>query len=65
MILYEAMLYYQFRSLNQQPDDLSWLSEPVDNWPNNHHFLEFRDFVKNLHVVNDDAERLKIDSLML
>ena len=38
-------------------EDLSWLDAPVGLWPCFPSFLKAREFVKNLVVVNDGAER--------
>ena len=48
------------RCLDQQPDDLDWLSAPVTEWENYPAYIDFKDYVMNLHVINDDAERLDL-----
>ena len=47
-----------FRMLDQQPDDLAWLREPVREWENYPAFVDFQFFVRKMVVVNDPAERL-------
>ena len=46
-----------FRVINQQPDDLAWLAQPVAEWESSDSYLDFEYYVNNKHVVNDAAER--------
>ena len=47
-----------FHLLKQQPGDLTWLVEPVIEWENHDKYIEFKEYVKKLAVVNDAAERM-------
>ena len=47
-----------FHLLKQQPGDLTWLVEPVIEWENHNKYIEFKEYVKKLAVVNDAAERM-------
>ena len=47
-----------FRLLDQQPNDLAWLREPVEEWENYPPYVEFEFYVKKMAVVNDPAERI-------
>ena len=46
-----------FRVINQQPEDLAWLAQPVAEWESSDLYLDFEYYVNNKHVVNDAAER--------
>ena len=46
--------HYLFDRLHFKKD---WLNEPVENWKNNPDYGEMENFVKNLLVTNDTAER--------
>ena len=47
-----------FQLLKQQPGDLIWLVEHVVEWESNQCYMQFRDYIKKLAVVNDPAERM-------
>ena len=46
-----------FDILGHDSERLEWLQLPSKSWPLMSAFREFRDFVKNIPVVNDSAER--------
>nr|XP_047144346.1 uncharacterized protein LOC124817922 [Hydra vulgaris] len=46
-----------FHLLNHWKAKLQWLKSPVETWNLNDYYLEFKQFVKNLEVVNDCSER--------
>ena len=46
-----------FHIINQQPNDLAWLSLPVPEWDSSDSYFDFEYFVTHKQVVNDAAER--------
>lgn len=46
-----------FHMLNHANAEVQWLKTPVETWDLNDYFLEFKQFVNNLEVVNDCSER--------
>ena len=55
-VTYESSM--MFRMLDQQPDDLAWLREPVREWENYPAYVDFEFYARKMAVVNDPAERL-------
>ena len=43
--------------INQQPGDLAWLTQPVNEWQSSDAYFDFEYYVNQKHVVNDAAER--------
>jgi hypothetical protein len=58
--------FLMFRILGQGPEDLAWLRQPVEEWPEDEHYVKFEEYVNTKEVTNDSAERaignLKIQS---
>ena len=46
-----------FCAINQQPDDLAWLAQPVVEWESSDSYLDFEYYVNKKHMVNNAAER--------
>ena len=46
-----------FKVIDQQPEDLAWLRQPVSDWEASNSYFDFEYYVKNKHVVNDACER--------
>ena len=55
--LVKAKSWLMFSMLNMTEEELGWLTKDVIYWSKDPGFLKFRDFVNNLTVVNDPAER--------
>ena len=58
--------FLMFSILGQGPEDLAWLRQPVEEWPEDDHYVKFEEYVNTKEVTNDSAERaignLKIQS---
>ena len=46
-----------FKVIDQQPEDLAWLRQPVSDWEASNSYFDFEYYVKNKYVVNDACER--------
>ena len=55
--LVKAKSWQVFAILDMGDDDLQWLKQDAASWPLDPGFLKFQEFVNNLTVVNDPAER--------
>ena len=55
--------YLMFNLLGNE--DLTWLDAPVSLWPCFPSFVKARNFVKQLLVVNDGAERGRFINILI